>query len=228
MNRLIIVFFFISGNLFAQNKPMLGISFSPNYDSYIHVPGERAYFYNTQKHHKGDFGFTSGVHLTLPIHDKIDLETGILYTERKYKWVDFEDDDVTRVYYKGNISGLEVPLNALVYLNKTKNLYLKTGLGVSYSLNEKTIYTDEEPSLFIDPDDNMSIIEISLKGFEGHYYFNSHYTEFLTSQGVRKFNSLDISFSANESKKNFNSLNLVPHLGLGLKLHYRKNSPSAF
>ncbi len=82
MNRILLIFCylifcFVSSTLFAQRKLMVGVNFSPNYDSYIHVPEVKEYFYNTQKYQEGDFGFTSGFRLSLPLLENLDFETGV-------------------------------------------------------------------------------------------------------------------------------------------------------
>ncbi len=138
--------------------------------------------------------------------------------------MDFEDEDDGRVYVKGSIKGLELPLNALFYLNKKKSIYITSGLAICYTLNEKTIYVDDEPRFFLDPNDNTKTIEISLKGYRGNFYFESHYREFVPREEIVKFNIPSFHFDGTGNiKNNFNQINLSPHLGFGLKINLGEN-----
>ena len=201
MNRLILVFFFISGNLFAQNKPMFGISFSPFYTGSVYIPGDKQYYIpmDSEISRYGQVSFSGSLSYSFPASKSIDIETFLTYSQNRFRWLEDSDDTSP----KGGHSQIELLLSSKFYLNRF--LYFRLGIGPSFLLTEKYKY------IYLSRDNPPIKVENSTLRYFSRYNDNPTLPIYIQ----KNMSYLDIEENSSNSLKHINRLNLAAGLGLG-------------
>ena len=147
MKKLVYLFVFISGSLFAQedvaavaqtgyNKILIGISASPDY-AYRTLFSENglnnsAIIADRNKNERGKFGYTFGLNFNYNFNQKWGLITGVLYSNKGYQSIyDYgETLSLTTIY---NYYYLDIPLKIIYKIGKGKFRFI-SGLGITTNI----------------------------------------------------------------------------------------------
>lgn len=146
---LIIVFvsFQSSGQASKQNPPSyFGLFYRPILP--IGIVGDKDFTITEQGFSttiSPKLGYSFGGTVRVGLTKLISLETGIGYTRRNYK-LDFAVPDSNIVADNDfGIINFDVPINALIYIQLTEEIYMNTSLGVSALFNPSDIRTSINP-----------------------------------------------------------------------------------
>lgn len=138
---LILLFTIIKLNCLAQvNTTLFGFCFRPIFPSKFLRTEPKDYTNNTTSFNLAqNSGYTTGALIRKGVTKRLSIETGILYTKRNY------DFTITDSAYSGNgdfsIISYEIPINALVFIQLDKQLWMNVALGGSLDIFPSDIFT---------------------------------------------------------------------------------------
>lgn len=140
---LIVLFTSIKFSCLAQvNTTLFGFCFRPIFSSKFLRTDPKDYTNNTTNFKLAqNSGYTTGAVVRRGITKRLSFETGILYTKRNYNF------SITDSAYSGSgdfsIISYEIPINALVFIQLDKQLWMNVALGGSLDVFPSDIFTSK-------------------------------------------------------------------------------------
>ena len=144
----VILFLFVLLNASAQNetpaeykKIMLGLSFSPDYCSRVlkSKPSYNSFVEERNDTEIPKFGFTTGLNLLMRLDRKLDLESGIFYSNKGYKtqkqnlfWLDNNKDVPVNYQVIYTYQYFDIPLKLNYYFITSRiRFFLTSGISLN-------------------------------------------------------------------------------------------------